>query len=75
MVALIQAAMDSKHKKIYIDLGIHLKQFKVKEIWELGKNEKGNSVRERVIELPEESITYGSMKSLKNVTPMQHKSD
>ncbi len=41
ILELIEKAIQDGHKKVYIDLGFHIRQFLVNEIWELSKNENG----------------------------------
>ena len=67
---LIKERQEAGQKKIYIDLGIHLKQHKITNICLLDKDgETGRYVRGEEVSIPSESDTYGTMPSLGNLKP------
>ena len=53
VVPIIEATMQEGHKKAYVDLGIHLKQMLVKEIWEIEKVD-GKYQRTNKVKIPDE---------------------
>lgn len=63
---IIKECKDANHKRIYIDLGIHIKQHLVNEMWLVEKVD-GKYQRKTQIHLPQESEVYGTMPCLQNL--------
>lgn len=69
---LIEAAIKDGHKRMYIDLGVHIKQMQVREIATLGPEDDADQMedgqsqfaKKTNVNIPEESQTYGTMPSL-----------
>ena len=75
---IVDAAIKDGHKRLYIDLGLHIKQMHVREIAilepeledeEVSEGEERKTVfrKKTNVNLPEESAVYGTMPSLGTV--------
>lgn len=76
---IVEAAINDGHKRMYIDLGLHIKQMQVREIAILEPEEdsqfkeagKTKFTKKNNVNLPEESQFYGTMPSLGTFKPPQ----
>jgi hypothetical protein len=66
LTKLIDEVKNDRHKRLNINLGLHIKMLKIQEMWILGQDDPAKKyVKKKQIEMPAETERYGSMQGAK----------